>query len=81
MITFSSVIEQEKDTSAVVNAMAQSIAQLRPKDRYIIASPSEKVVAYAIQYLPNWMTDHLILALETNTSLSNLSGFEPFIII
>ncbi|XP_046656606.1 D-beta-hydroxybutyrate dehydrogenase, mitochondrial-like [Daphnia pulicaria] len=71
----------EKDTSAVVNAMAQSIAQLRPKDRYIIASPSEKVVAYAIQYLPNWMTDHLILALETNTSLSNLSGFEPFIII
>lgn len=76
-----SVIEQDKDTSAVVKAMVQSVSQLRPKDRYLVASLSEKFLAFGIQYLPQWLTDGMILELEAQTSLSYLSYLEPFIII
>jgi hypothetical protein len=61
--------------------MAESVSQLRPKDRYLVASISDQIVAFGIQYLPQWLADSLILALEAPTSLGYMSYLEPFIII
>lgn len=46
--------------------MASAITRLYPKNRYFIASISEKIVAYSIQYLPLCLSDPLVLAIEAH---------------
>lgn len=61
--------------------MGKAVLQLHPKDRYIVASLTEQLVAYGMQYLPLWLTDRLVPTMEAQTSLCYLSYIEPFIFI
>lgn len=74
-------VKQETDIGSVVEAMVKAVSQLHPRDRYAVASMTEKCVAYGMQYLPLWLTDHLLPAMEAQTYLSYLSYLEPFILI
>lgn len=71
----------ETDIGSVVEAMVKAVSQLHPRDRYAVASMTEKCVAYGMQYLPLWLTDHLLPTMEAQTYLSYLSYLEPFILI
>ena len=58
-------IEQERDSSFVVDSMADSIYRLHPKNRYFEASLFDKVTIYMIQFLPSALTDWLRLSFQT----------------
>uniref|UniRef100_A0A0P5RTT2 D-beta-hydroxybutyrate dehydrogenase, mitochondrial n=1 Tax=Daphnia magna TaxID=35525 RepID=A0A0P5RTT2_9CRUS len=57
----------EGEPSYVVNAMASGILRLYPKNRYFIASLSDKIIACSIQYLPLCISDLLVSGIESHT--------------
>ncbi|KAI9553524.1 hypothetical protein GHT06_021442 [Daphnia sinensis] len=57
----------EGEPSYVVDAMASGIRRLYPKNRYFIASISEKMMAWSMQYLPLCISDLLVAGIESHT--------------
>lgn len=47
--------------------MASGILRLYPKNRYFIASLSDKIMACSIQYLPLCISDLLVSGIESHT--------------
>ena len=45
--------------------MAESVYRVHPKNRYLEASPSDKIMAYIIQFLPSFITDPIRLSLSS----------------
>ncbi|XP_046656568.1 D-beta-hydroxybutyrate dehydrogenase, mitochondrial-like [Daphnia pulicaria] len=55
------------EPQAVVDAMAKAVCRLHPKTRYFVANTSDKIMAYGMQNLPLWISDRMVMAIESQT--------------
>ncbi|XP_057378488.1 D-beta-hydroxybutyrate dehydrogenase, mitochondrial-like [Daphnia carinata] len=71
----------EGEPSYVVNAMASGIRRLYPKDRYFVASLSEKFMAWGMQYLPLCISDLLVSGIESHAIPIAIVPYVKYIVL